>query len=256
MKRAGYYSAFALAAYLLFVVIQLPAAQLHDLLDGDENLPARLYQISGTVWEGKATAVDIGVNRLEDVRWNLRPWALLLGRLEARIDFAKGKGRISALAGRTFAGSVYLRELRGKLPLSDLESFISKTPMGLSGSLDIAMTDLTFADHLIESVNGTLRIVGAGVGPPVNTSIGNFTMDLETGDEGIRGVLRDAGGPLQAEGLLLLEADGNYKFTMELSLRDPTRNDLRNALRFIGTPSADGKVSLVQTGKIDLEGLL
>lgn len=256
MKQVGYYGAFALIAYLFFVMIQLPAAQVHALLDNSGALPARLYQVSGTVWKGNAAAADVGANRLENVHWTLRPWALLLGRMEAGIEFSKGDGKVSAIAGRTFGGSVYLHDVSGELPLRDLESFISRNPMGLSGELDIALENLAFAGHLIESLNGTLTIEGAGLGPPVNTTIGNFKMDLETNDEGIRGVLRDTGGPLQAEGLLLLEADGSYKFTVEISLRDPGRSDLRNALRFIGTPSAEGKVSLVQTGKIDVEKLL
>ena len=256
MKQLGYYGAFTLAAYLFFAMIQLPAAQVHALLDKDGALPVRLYQVSGTVWEGKAATMDVDTIRLEDVHWTLRPWTLLLGRLESRIDFAKGDGKISTIAGRTFGGSLYLREVSGELPLSDLESFISKNPIGLSGELDIALDDLAFRDGLIESLNGSLGMEGAGLGPPISTTVGNFTMDLETNDEGIRGVLRDTGGPLQAEGLLLLEADGSYKFTVEVSLRDPSRSDLRNALRFIGTPSADGKVSLVQTGKIDLGKLL
>jgi len=255
MKQVGYYGAFTLAAYLLFVAIQLPASQVYALLNKNSQLPISFYQITGSVWEGQAAVADVGVNRLEAFRWTLRPWALLLGRVEARIKFSKGAGKITAISGRTLSGNVYLHDVDGVLPLSDIESFISKNPMGLTGDLNIELENLALSGRLIDTVEGTLKIDGVGLGPPINTTIGNFKIAIDTTDEGIRGVLSDAGGPLQTEGLLLVQADGSYKLTAEITLRDTSRSDLQSALRFIGTTSPDGKITIIQSGKIDLEKL-
>ena len=253
MLFRSYYGAFTLVIYLLFVMSQIPATQVYTLLKNNTQLPVSLYQISGSAWEGQATVADIGVNRLEEFHWTLRPWALILGRWEARIQFSKGAGKITAVSGRTFGGNVFLHDVGGQLPLSDIESFISKNPMGLIGDLDIKLENLTLSGHLIDTVEGILKVEGAGLGPPINTVIGNFKMAINTTDEGIRGVLSDTGGPLQTEGLLLMQPDGSYKLTAEITIRDASRSDLQNALRLIGTPNPDGKISIVQSGKIDLE---
>ncbi len=253
MKKIWYYGAFTLSIFLLLVISQIPANQVYALLKSNSQLPVSLYQISGSAWQGQATVADIGVNRLEEFRWKLHPWALIQGRLQARIQFSKGTGKMTAVSGRTFGGKIFLHDVDGQLPLNDIESFISKSPMGLIGDLDIKLENLTLSDHLIDTVEGILKIDSAGLGPPIDTTIGNFKMVIDTTDEGIRGVLSDTGGPLQTEGLLLIQPDGSYKLTAEITLRDTSRSDLQNALRLIGTPNPDGKVAIVQSGKLDLE---
>ncbi|MFQ5487491.1 MAG: type II secretion system protein N, partial [Gammaproteobacteria bacterium] len=183
--------------------------------------------------------------------------SLLLGRLELALELSKDRARINAIAGRTLSGDLYLREGRAHLPLADVENLISREPMGLTGTVEVDLERLEFAPGRITAAQGSLNIENAGLAPPLKVAIGSFRMDFASTEEGtIKGVLSDSGGPLQAQGLLLLQPDGNYRLTAELAARDPQRRDIKQALRYLGTPSPAGKVSLVRTGRLPLEKVL
>ncbi len=78
-------------------------------------------------------------------------------------------------------------------------------------------------------------------------------------DEALHGC--DPGGldlvaAVTAECGVLLQPDGSYRLTAELAARDPQRRDIKQALRYLGTLSPAGKVSLVRTGRLPLEKFL
>ena len=79
-------------------------------------------------------------------------------------------------------------------------------------------------------------------------------MNVETKDEAVQGVLSDGGGPLSAEGLLTLSADGAYQFSGRFAARGD--KDLEQALRTMGRPGADGKVAVKQSGTLASLGLV
>jgi len=82
VKRRLGYALLAVCAYLVFLIAQLPAAQLYGWLKPRAGAPLQLYQVSGSPWNGRAAAADIGKTRIEEPAWVLRPQALLLGRIE------------------------------------------------------------------------------------------------------------------------------------------------------------------------------
>ena len=81
-------------------------------------------------------------------------------------------------------------------------------------------------------------------------------MRLESSGDVVKGVLKDNGGPLQVDGILIYQPNGDYQFSLSLSARNPGDSQLRQALRFLGTPNAAGKVSLSRRGHIDLASYL
>ncbi len=257
MKRGLAYVLFGLAAYVLFLLIQLPAQQVYGRLTERYPLPVKLYQLKGSVWNGSAALVTWGPRRFENLHWRLRPQSLLLGRLEIAVELSKDRARIAAIAGRALNGGLYVRAGQAHLPLADVENLISRDPMGLTGTVELDLERLEIARGRITAAQGSLSIENAGLAPPLKVAIGNFRMDFATTEEGvIKGVISDNGGPLQAQGLLLLQPDGSYRLTAELAARDPQRRDIKQALRYLGTPSPAGKVSLVRTGRLPLERFL
>jgi len=255
-KKPLFYGLFTLAAVLLSLVIQLPAKQVYPRLAEKYPLALKLYQLNGSIWHGRASLVLIKGRRLKDIQWQFHPLALLLGRLEGRIEAHKGDaGVLRTVVGRALNGDLYLRRLSLHIPLADADALINNSPLGLSGHLQVDLQHLEIANRRLTTAKGLIRIDDAGLGAPLNTRIGSFSLRLSDTAEGIKGVLGDQGGPLQLNGLLQIKRDGRYKLTATLTLRDTNRTDLQRALRYFGTPGPDGKLSIVRSGKIDLTTL-
>lgn len=256
MKRRIGYALLALGAYLVFLVAQLPAAQLYGWLKPRTGTPLQLYQISGSPWHGRAAAAVIGGTRIDAPAWALRPQALLLGRIEYDLTGSLGRAPLAAIIGRGPGTPFYADDVRLALPLNDALRFLNLHDVGLNGQFRIDIGHIEIRAGRIAAIDATLTVADAAFGAPVNVALGGAAMRLETSGEVIKGVLKDSGGPLQADGVLIYQQSGDYQFSLSLSARDPNDVQLRQALRFLGTPNAAGKVSLNRRGRIDLASYL
>lgn len=251
LRRASRHVLFALLAYLLFLFVTLPAARAYAMLK-ERIAPVQLHGVEGTLWSGSAALAVSGARQFQQVSWRFHPWALLLGHAEAAVTFDEAGRHTRAVAGRTLAGGLYLHDVTTRLPTTALEGMFNISGTGLDGAVDIHLVEVTFADKKLAAVNGSLTWNNAGLVSP-KTALGSFVMTLETSGEEIKGVLKDnPGSPLRAEGVLRLKPDGSYQFTGALSLRDPSRADLEQALRFFGSPGPGGKVNLSTSGMMPL----
>jgi len=251
MKPAWRYSLFAVAAYLLFMLLLLPADRVYSLLQQRGVRVPPLYQVSGSIWHGhigRASIVGLGVN---DIEWCLHPWALLMGRLEAGVSLAKSTAPLAVVAGRNLDGSYYIYTGDEALSVPVLESVITTRPYGVTGAVSLELQDIRVQAGKLQAITGNLQWQQAGLGAPLDIVIGNFELSVKTKDGVIQGTLKDTGGPLQAEGQIVLLADNRYRLTMTLVSRDGSRSDLKQALRLLGTPSPDGKVTLTRSGRLD-----
>ncbi len=253
-KKAFLYSALALVSYLLFVVVQTPAERLYGLVK--ERLPLTLYQLDGTAWQGSATVATFGgrSQRLESLQWVLQPATIFLGRVQADVSFQYDNRDVSGTVGRDLGG-LYLREFKGSLAAATLERLSPQLAFGLTGLFQFNLAELVLEGVQLASVEGEIQWHDAGL-EMNNTSFGNFELSLATTDDGkINGVLRDLDGPLKVRGTLRLQPSGEYVFAGTLELRDNSRNDLRQGLRFVGTPNAKGVYTIKHQGKLPLANL-
>ncbi|MFQ5469874.1 MAG: type II secretion system protein N [Gammaproteobacteria bacterium] len=252
MKKVIRYALAGFALYVFFLVILLPADRIYSLLKSRMSLPVQLYEVDGSVWQGYAGVAMAGKHRLESVNWELKVLPLIWGQLQTRLSFNKGEGNIAGTVGKSIGGKVFVRDTSAVMPMADIEPMLMNSPIGLSGNVNLQLENLTVESPLVSDLKGQVTWNQAGLASMPDTAIGDFSMIFEPTPEGIKGVLKDKGGPLQAEGLLNLKSDGNYKFTGKFSSADPARGDIKQALRFFGTPSPDGKVSITYSGKLDL----
>lgn len=252
MKRLLGYGLLVSCAYLVFLMLQFPAAQLYAWLQSRAAAPVQLYQLDGTLWNGRAAAATVGKTHVDAPAWSFRPRALLLGRLEYGLSGRIARAPVSAVVGRGLGAPFYADDVQLALPLNEALRFVDLHDIGLTGQFRVEIGHLEISAGKIAALEATLSIADAAFAPPVNVALGGAAMRLESSGEIIKGILKDNGGPLQADGVLIYQPSGEYQLTIGLSARDPNDVQLRQALRFLGTPNAAGKVSLSRRGRIDL----
>lgn len=256
MKKAIRYGVLVIMLYAVFLFVLLPADRVYAVLKEKAPLPVSLYQINGSVWNGGADVAMMGAQRLEFFTWELEPLALLLGRLEVALGFTKNDGKMNVIAGRSLMGNYYLHDADASFPAVELESIFSPIKLGLSGNITANLKEMKIAGNQLSAVEGTLTWDKAGLISSADSPMGSFGIDFATTEEGIKGILKDTGGPLQADGILMLKPDGSYQFTASFTPRDAGRNDIKQALRFLGTPDPSGKIAVSKSGNLQLEKYL
>lgn len=257
--RSGRYIGFALLAYLVFLCVLLPAERGYSLIK-EKIAPLRLYQIHGSVWSGSAGIAVTGARQMQNIQWTLHPWMLLLGRIEASVEFDEAGRHTQTVLGRTVGGTIYLADVKTQLPPTALENALNIPGSGLDGAVDVALSDVKFTNGKLTALDGTLSWNNAGLfvtRTSPKTKLGSFVMTLTTKSSGtgneINGVLKDnPTSPLRADGILRIKPDGTYQFTGSLALRDASRADLAQALRLFGSPGPGGKIPLSASGIVPL----
>lgn len=243
--------------YLLALVLTLPAVRAYALVGKHLN-PLVLYTLDGTVWSGHAAVATFGPRRLESLSWQLRPWMILAGRIEVAIAFTEDHRHTQAVIGRTLGGAYFATDVSTRLPPKVLERALNLPNTGLEGETLVNLDEIRLKDGRLQYVAGRLSWQRAGLIDP-KTALGGYTLTLSTdtltNKIDMRGVLKEqVNSPLRAEGVLHITPEGRYQFTGALSLRDPARTDLEQALRFFGSPGPGGKVPLTAAGNLPYVG--
>ena len=245
-------AALAVVLYLVFLVVTIPAPLAYGVLK--KNLapapPLVLGSVSGTLWSGRAAPAMVGGQRVDSLTWTIQPLALLIGRIQAHVEFRYGDSYGNLVIARGFTGKIYVKDIDARIDLKHMRLLSQVLPLGMEGALLVNMKTFSLDRRSIIEADGQLAWDGAVITVPSRTEFGNLRVTITTANDGVKAALADGGGPLQAQGLLLVTRDGNYKFTGAFSARDPNQRMLVQGLQMLGRQGADGKVSIVNNGSL------
>lgn len=254
VKLATSGTTVGVTAFLIFLILLFPADRAYSLMK--DNLPVVLYDISGTIWSGRAGAAVLEKRVMRALNWSVRPWAVFLGRLDLDITFDSGDIKGDGTVGFSLAKKLRFTDVQAQVPPSELQSLLApKLPplVQLQGSvnLDAEKIIVDQAANRAEYVKGTLIWRDAAISG-FKEPLGAFRVLFDTVDDTVVGLITSEGtdGPVIAEGKLTLDKDGKYDVNIQLAARDRARQDIGHALRFLGQVGADGKVTIVQKGTL------
>ncbi len=248
---------FGLLFYVAFLVLNFPAERAYAYWKGSElaRQDVALGGISGTVWSGRANVAAINGARLEALEWSLRPWAMLGGQVALNWRFSVGEGFAQGVTELGVDGSVTLPSLEARLPAALLAGLVQVSALRPAGLLSLNVQDLQWDGVSLVSATGRVVWNGAEVSLLKPLPLGDLSLELETTAGEVRGLVGDAGGPLSLDGLLTLDAEGNYQFSGSLAARG-NAPELKQALRSLGRPGSDGKVAVNYSGSLVQLGLV
>lgn len=250
--RLGWF-ALGAGAYLAFTLATFPASTAYRWFAPE---PVVLAGVEGTIWSGRAALGSVEAFPLRELRWQLRPAALVTGRVSARFEARLAEGFV---AGEMRAGrdTFVLRELRAASGLAALRTVLPLLE-GINGQVSVSLDFLELRQGWPTDLAGEVGVTGleAAALMPANESmrvpLGNYELGfVETGGAGVLADLRDTGGPLEVSGVLELGNDRAYRLEGFVRARDSASAELIQGLQLMTEdPDASGRRAFSFSGSL------
>ena len=229
--------ALAAALFALTVLVRAPASWLISVLPNsiDCQLPG------GSMWRGGCAQLRIAGAVLNDMRWQLHPWALLGGPLELAVQSADVRAPGTATLAFGLTGHLNVRELRADLQIDS--GFLPLFPTGWSGRVQLALASMEFNAGRLAAIHGTVTARSlAQIRPAM--PFGSYELhfgDTARADGAVAGELRDLGGPLAVTGTLIVRNGSDYELSGLAAARADASPELAQAVQFLGPSDPQGR---------------
>ena len=250
MKRGLVFFGVGLVLYAVALVATLPAGWVYHWAKERASGAVELSDVSGTLWQGRARSARVGDLQVEKLRWDVRAWALALGRVSTGLEFMYQGQPGRMISSRHLGGKWTMADVDLLLPARSLQGLLRLPGTELSGLVDVKLESLALDQGRIAAAQGAVTWDKAAVVKPVPVLLGGFGLTLDTVESEISGAMKDTGGAVQADGLLKLKPDGTYEFTATFVSRDPRQPVIMQGLQLFGQPGPDGRVKVNTKGAL------
>ncbi|WP_017444456.1 type II secretion system protein N [Gayadomonas joobiniege] len=242
---------FLLLCYLVFLIATLPANLVIDQFQPPKNV--QLGNATGTIWNGHLSALAIEGIALKNVSWQMTPASLLTGKLGYDINFGQTRkvlqpsGQLTAEYG--FNGA-QLTDLSARFP-ADLvaQKLQLGFPIQAAGLVEVNIEKASLGTPVCGQLSGDIvwRLASVDVNN-LNFSYGDIKTDLHCLSGALQAQI--SGNPDRLKVDLTADWDGKaYKLTGHVAPGKNADKNLREAMRFLGNPDAQGRYLISFSGQ-------
>jgi len=236
------------AAYLLILLITLPADRAVKWLE-QNAVGLEMQSVSGTVFSFKAGHVLIQGLAMGPVTWSLRPFPLLLGRLEYRFDLKDPAFQGTGVVGAGLGGQIYLHNLQAELEPDPLVNHISPLQVQTSGGVSLRIESMDIVDGFPRELTGHVDWSDARIIEPVSMSLGQVEATLRS--EGNTFLCRLSGsGETALSGDFSLTQEGDYRLNLLLTPGTEVSSDIVDGLKTFGQARPGGAYLITDSGRL------
>lgn len=237
--------------YLVFLIALLPASFVVMIAPIPNGV--NLSGISGSIWSGNIESVTVQKRQLEQVSWQLSPWALFLG--QAKVDLVIGN-RGSAVNGkglvRLSMSGIDAEGLRFEAPSSFLlgnNRLPFRTKIG--GSISLFVDTLEQGTPWCEQLHGKLFLNRVNVKNQFgNYPLGDIELGLSCVDGNVKVKSDETMNQLGFAGTVVLQAEKVVQVSAKIKETPSQPEDLKKALAFLGKKDSQGYYPISYQGRI------
>ncbi|MEZ5593963.1 MAG: type II secretion system protein N [Gammaproteobacteria bacterium] len=261
IKRIILYSSVGLLIYLLALLWLMPAERWFALWQ--QTAPAwTASRLDGNIFSGSVQQLRYAQRDFGDIEWHWLPSRLLRGQLaySVHLSTAAPDHQLSGRLVLSWSRSVSLEMLQGQLPTSVLQRWLELPDLGFSAlvapeRLNLTLTGtpvrLQTADGLIKVHQIVIRNAAQGIKP---MSLGALQLQLDSRQDTIHATAQDLRDPengllaLQAD--IILNPDGRYRITGQISPRPSADESVRALLQLLLGTARDSTHRLNLSGRL------
>ncbi len=240
----------AVLAYLIFLVVYIPAIYVTDYLQKATQNKLGFYHVSGTLFSAKADLITYEGLRLNNVKWQLSPLYLLM--LKANLDITGGdirqpeqiyvKGRVKIPLLNT--NNMMLKDTKVFMPAKPLLAQVKlPVPITASGRFTLNIKSFEF-DQGCRELSATGNWLKAAV------NVNNKPLDLGTFDAVLScqsplfsmKISPDNG--IQLDANINLELNGKYSAKGQFVIPSNFPEEIKQGAQFFGSSKGQGVYEL------------
>ncbi|MEE8118765.1 MAG: type II secretion system protein N [Gammaproteobacteria bacterium] len=245
--------AFGLAVFGIFLLATLPASLVIPLMvptAAQQHL--QLGEFSGSVWNGSTDSVHAFRFDLGAAHWELSPLALILLRVDGIFEFRRSGFAANGIVSYNSGDDLLLENVRGELLLSELAAVDLMLP-GVTGVLKFDIEYLDLVNRLPSKVSGNVTVTDLRLAWIPGLDLGIYEATLDNDDRTVRAVIRDIGGPLKINLVMLLTPEiDHYSYSLQGAIQPKANTEmlLAPALQWLGKPDSLGRYAVNHSGTI------
>lgn len=204
--------------------------------------------MTGTAWNGTAREASVGGLYFRELKWDLHPLAILTGRLSYTVSAKPVSGFFDTDVSVGMSRVISLSNLNAALPLDVFEDTLGVR--GLQGNASFLFERVELTNGIASAADGIVKIADLIVPIVDKNSLGGYTAEFFTQNNGVTASVEDSVGVIDLAGSLQIRADRSYEFIARIAVKPQTPQSVRDQLKFL--PPADDRGQQ----EIRLEGVL
>jgi general secretion pathway protein N len=251
MKKVIPLAALAIISYAGFMVAELPASFAWD--KAPELGDIELKGLSGTLWSGSANTVILNDIELQEVSWDLEPSALLMGKLVAELSVGDDFSAVVGTATVTYSNSgLQVEGLEADASADWLQQQASMAlPVAAKGNINLVADSLIYVEGQCVELDATMAWERGRISSPLGeVKLGKANADLSCDGNTLEGKVRQSSNQLMTDATFSLNSSGTYSLKGSLAEGEELPQTLKNGLKNLGKPDAQGRYPLSFRGRI------
>lgn len=240
----GLITAFVLTLILGLIILFPARVAIGWFVPSDISISG----IKGSVWNGSAKEASVEGIYLRDLKWSLNAFQSLTGAPSYSVEATPVSGFFESDVRIGFDGTLSMSELTAALPL---EIFADSSGLrGLQGNASLTFERVKFVEGLAIIADGTVQVADLIIPIVGRDSLGGYTAEFYTQNNGVSASVEDTDGVLDLAGSFQLRTDRSYEFVGLVIAKPETPQGVRDQLRFLPPANERGQQEL------RLEGIL
>lgn len=256
MKKR-YYVLIGIVSYVLFTLINTPAATVISLLEKQINLPLKFYGVEGTIWNGQSDRIMMQGNPpIDNVQWSVNPAGFLLASLSADVRAQIKQQNIVGHINVSPGGQLEASDLRARLNAKDVQQLIAMPFGELGGEFNINIESLRMNGSELPETSGQIKWRNAKLTLLETVDLGHVELNIKPAEGGaLQADIRNKGGDLSISGSVLLM--NNKRYTVDLSFvpQNNASENVKQSLGMFASRQSNGSYLLKKSDSLRKLGL-
>lgn len=230
---------------VLALVVRFPARIAYQWVSPSQLAMSGIY---GTVWRGSADAIASNGIYLRDVHWRIKPLRLFTATAAYSIKGSPASGFVEADIGFGIGGTLTVSDLTASLPLQMFAKPFNIR--GLQGNASLQFERIRVRDGLPVAADGKVQVNNLIAPRLSRDSIGGYSAEFFTQDDGISASVEDTDGVIDLAGSLQVNSDRSYQFLGQVVAKPATPASLQQQMQFLGPANERGQRELRIEGSL------
>ncbi len=255
--KIRYYLLIGIISYLLFTLINTPAATVLSLVENQVSLPVKFYGVQGTIWQGQTDRLMMqGGPPIDNLRWELQPVALFTASIAADVQAQVKQQNVIGHVRVNSSGNIEASDLRARLEASAVQQ-LAAIPFGqLGGVFNIDIASLQASQQSIPQADGRISWKNARLTMMETVDLGEVLFELKPGEQGsLDLVVSNKGGDISISGRAKVLANKRYTVDINLTPQRSASANVTQSLGMFARRQSNGSYLFKQSGSLQQLGL-